>query len=294
MTVRTLELTADGLEMDLWQLSGTRILRLFDVVTVERFLAYTYKVLLDRDPDENGLIHYRHRIASGWSRQAIVADLLKSREYQDGLRQRRELPVGDFVNKIYQEVLRRWPDEEGRQTYIRIALRRGGRAKVERNILSSPEAMASGGGRLGRVGMLETYAREARLLSVPIIGRWLARSNELLARVAALEILLAARPASGVTPPSGARLPFHQIPEVSPAPTNILEAVAHVRSAVEEPPAAIPAMTGTASTASGAKRAGRVARVETIDPETAKSLEKDGWVFRVAVRDARRREAAER
>jgi hypothetical protein len=282
--------------MDLWPLSGTRVLRLLDAVSFDCFLAYAYKVLLARDPDESGSTHYRRLIVAGRSRQSIVADLLKSREFQDayGVKQRNTLPVEDFVNKIYLETLGRWPDEDGRQTYIRIASRWRGRTKVERNILSSGEAMASGGGRLGRIHLLETYAGQAHLLSLPIVGRWLKRSNELLARLAGLEVMLADRPLSGTAPFAGARLPFHSIPDVSPPPNSILETVAHVRSATREAPVPAPAvaLSTAPAAASPPKRGGRIARVEAIDPETAKSLEKDGWVFRVAVRDARRREAA--
>jgi len=285
MTVRIPELSSNGLDMDLWPLPGTRVLRLLDAVSIDCFLAYVYKVLLGRQPDADGTVHYRRKILSGKPRQAVVADLLKSREFQDSHGAKQRLSIEDFVDRAYVDILGRWPDEDGRQTYIRIGSRRGGRIKVERNIMASDEALATGGGKLGRIRLLETYARQRRILALPIIGAWLKRNNELLAGLAGLEVILGDRSIAGAGHFAAGHMPVHSIPDVPPPPHNILETIAHVPSATREAPAAA---TSTARTRAGA----RIARVDAVDPETAKSLEKDGWVFRVAVRDARRREAA--
>lgn len=278
MTVRQSPLSSDGLDIDLWPLPGAHVLRLLDAVTIECFLSYIYKALLGRDPDPTGVAHYRRLILAGLPRQSVVKNLLKSGEFvgNHGSKQRFALPIEEFVNQIYLDILGRWPDEEGRQTYIRIGSRRGGRARVERNILRSAEALETGGGRLGRIRLLETYARQARLLALPFVGRWFRRSNELLTRMTKLEVMLAMRPTAGGIPVAASGPVSPGIPEVPPMSQSILQAITN-GSAVKE-------------NATAPNPRGRAMCVETVDPATAKTLEKDGWVFRVAVRDARRRE----
>ncbi|NKJ00044.1 DUF4214 domain-containing protein [Novosphingobium sp. SG707] len=274
MTVRQPQLSSDGLDIDLWPLAGPLVLRLLDAVSIECFLSYIYRVLLGRDSDPIGGAHYRRLILAGLPRQSVVKNLLKSREFVEnhGSKQRSALPIEEFVNQTYLDILGRWPDEDGRQTYIRIGSRRGGRARVERNILRSAEGLETGGGRIGRIRLLETYARQARVLALPLVGQWLRRNNELLARFAKLEVMLAIRPVAGGMPIVTPRPVAAAIPEAPPMPQSIMQAITN------------------GSKEDTTVRKGRTMRVETVDPATAKTLEKDGWVFRVAVRDARRRE----
>jgi hypothetical protein len=139
------------------------------------------------------------------ARQLIVDNLLKSTEFSDqqSEEKRLSLSVDEFVNKCYIDILGRWPDEEGRQTYTRLAALEGGRARVESDILGSSEAMEAGWGRIGRIRLLKDYARQARILSLPLIGIWFRRSNELLTRLATLEVMLAKRPLADTASYSG-------------------------------------------------------------------------------------------
>jgi hypothetical protein len=275
------ELAGRELDLDLSSKSPSEAAGLLDAVSFDSFLGYIFNVLLHRAPDQGGAAHYRKRVNAGASRQSVVADLLASREFQDrhGVKSRRRQPLEDFVKQTYQDVLGRWPDEDGRKTYIRIGSKWRGRSKVERTILNSPEAQRSGGGRLARIKALEAYARQSRLLKLPVIGTGLRRHNDLVARLARIEHLLSGRVLGTPAQQLAAALP----PAPAPAPAmvpNLLEAVPHTIAPAKPAPdnSGLPAL--------------REAHIETLDAATATKLEKDGWVFRVAVRDARRKNLA--
>lgn len=279
MINRSDEGAARDLSLDLWNVSPGGVGGLLDAVSVDSFLAYVFSVLLHREPDPSGSAHYRQRIMAGHSRQSVVRDLLASGEFVEryGALQRRQQPIENFINQIYQDVLGRWPDEAGMQTYVRIGNKWRGREKVERNILNSAEALQSGGGRLARVRGLQAYARQARTLRIPFIGERLRRHNEVVARLARIEHRLATQPASSslqqllaaqVQMPSAAA-PVQ--PVMSPQSVLSDTALAMATESTQVPAAVL-----------------REARIDTLDAATATKLEKDGWVFRVAVRDARR------
>lgn len=248
---------------------------LLDAVSIESFLDYAFKVLLHRSPDSAGAVHYRQRILAGNSRPSVVCDLLASGEFKDrhGAKHRRAQPIEEFVNQTYQDILGRWPDEDGRQTYMRIGRKWRGRAKVERNILNSPEAWQTGGSRLARIQALQAYAAQSRWLKLPMIGTRLRRHNEMVARLVRIERLMAVRgDVSGIQKlitPTGS-VPGHDLAglieqQAAPPPLD----ATHVHQPML-----------------------REARIDTLDSATASKLETDGWVFRVAVRDARRKEVA--
>lgn len=266
------------LDVDLWSVPVAELHATLDAVSVDSFLNHVFSVLLHREPDVSGAEHYRNRIRMGHSRQSVVRDVLRAAEFRErhGAKARRAQPIEDFVNQTYQDVLDRWPDEDGRLTYIRIGQKWRGRAKVERNILASPEAIRLGGGRLARIRVFQDYARAARWLRVPVIGARLRRRNEMMARLARIELRLASQPV----------LQHHISAPAPVVPADIIRAV----PPVFEP---VPAASEIAAAGQLDHPLLREARIETLDPDTASKLERDGWVFRVALRDARRKESVQ-
>lgn len=169
-------------DIDLRRCPADQIGILLDLVRFDRFLEYVYVVLLKRDPDREGLAHYRQLARGGVSRRVIVQRLLRSREYRHSSIEAPGLPVDDFVNRVYQDILGRWPDEEGLATYRRIASKRNGRRKVVANLQVSGEAVRKSGGRLARIEALRAYARTGWSTRLPIAGRWFSRQRRIRQR----------------------------------------------------------------------------------------------------------------
>lgn len=268
---------SQDLNVDLWSVPLTEMAGLLEAVSADCFVTYVFSVLLHRSPDPTGAAHYRQMVYAGRSRQSVVADLLASDEFlnRHGARARRRQPIEEFVNQTYQDVLGRRPDEAGRQTYMRIGRKWRGRAKVERNIINSAEGRRLGGGRLARIKQLRNFARQARILRMPLVGTRLRRHNEIVARLAKIERLIAMRPGGIATPSLGS------------APTAV-----HPQLPVGAHSTADVARELTSSSATDGDLTMREVRIETLDAATATKLEKDGWVFKVAMRDARRKQSA--
>lgn len=268
--------------IDLWSApaDSTRIL---DAVSVESFLAYVYDVLFGRAPDASGIAHYRQRLTNGKSRQSIVRDMIASEEFQSryGKAQREQQDLKDFVVQTYQDTLGRWPDDEGLQTYMRIGSKRNGRKRVAHNILNSAEAQMLGGGKLARIRALEGYASQAWMLDLPLLGRFLRRRNDLLARVERLEMLVGGSTAQ-MGMPQGTEAFVRAIAAIeAAAPPTILDSMANVPGGGTGAPAAV-----------GKPQPGvKVARTDVLDKDASRQVQQEGWVFRVAVRDARRQQA---
>lgn len=178
------------INIELHALPADEAARLLEVVPFERFLDYAFAVLLNRSVDPIGKRHYRALADGGKSRRAIVGDLLKSEEFiaRYGARQQAAQPLDDFVNQVYQDVLGRWADAEGLNTYRIVAARRGGRRRVIANVLLSPEAQRRGGGRYGRITSLRVFARRELLLRLPLVGRWLRSRDEAEIRLERIEL----------------------------------------------------------------------------------------------------------
>lgn len=80
-----------------------------------------YQDILGRDPDAEGLLHYRSQmINEDWSEQDVREALRKSDEY--GSADRRNASADRIIRRAYQEILKREPDAEGLQTYRRAIL----------------------------------------------------------------------------------------------------------------------------------------------------------------------------
>src|SRR5688572_28413163 len=83
-----------------------------------------YQDVLGRDPDAEGLRHYRERIRrEGWTEQDIREALRNSEEYRaDAFR---TASADRIIRRAYLDVLRREPDAEGLQAYRREVLENG-------------------------------------------------------------------------------------------------------------------------------------------------------------------------
>lgn len=77
-----------------------------------------YREILGRDPDPNGLAHYRGKWRQGWTQGQIRADLLRSREGQGN-------QIRDVITRSYREILGRDPDPAGYANYERLMRERG-------------------------------------------------------------------------------------------------------------------------------------------------------------------------
>jgi hypothetical protein len=98
-----------------------------------------YQDVLGRDPDPEGLRHYRDRIRlEGWTEQDVREALRKSDEYRaEGFR---TASADRIVRRAYQDVLHREPDPEGLASYRRQVLENGWEYQdVRRALARSPE-----------------------------------------------------------------------------------------------------------------------------------------------------------
>lgn len=170
-------------DIDLTRCPAEQIGTLLDLVRFDHFLDYVYAILLKRKPDREGRIHYRQLTAKGLSRPSVVKRLLCSREYQASSLDARGLELDEFVNRAYQDILGRWPDQAGLDTYRRIAMKPNGRRRVLANLRASSEAVRKNGGRLARIEVLRAYARAGWPARLPGVGPWFARRRWLRQRL---------------------------------------------------------------------------------------------------------------
>lgn len=92
-----------------------------------------YREVLGRDPDPNGLAHYRAKWREGWTQGRIREDLRRSHEGRDS-------KVREAITRAYREVLGREPDPAGYATYERAMRERGYTERdVRRALMSGDE-----------------------------------------------------------------------------------------------------------------------------------------------------------
>lgn len=186
-------------DIDLLRCPVDQIGILLDLVRFDRFLDYVYVILLKREADREGRAYYRGLARKGVTRPAIVKRLLRSREYKSSSVEEPGLEIDEFVNRSYQDILGRWPDQEGLTTYRRIAAKPNGRRKVLANLRASDEALRKSGGRLAKIEVLRSYARAGWSARLPGVGPLFAARGKLrqrLDRIALNQCLLARQVAS--------------------------------------------------------------------------------------------------
>jgi hypothetical protein len=93
-------------------------------INPEQAIARMYREILGREPDANGLSHYRSKWREGWTQGQIRDDLRRSHEG-------REAATTAAINRAYRDILGRDPDPEGLANYQRLMRREG---YSERNI----------------------------------------------------------------------------------------------------------------------------------------------------------------
>lgn len=87
-------------------------------VDAEEAIRAAYREVLGRDPDPNGLAHYRAKWRDGWTQGQIRDDLRRSAEG-------REAHIRAAITRAYREVLGREPDPGGYATYEKAMRERG-------------------------------------------------------------------------------------------------------------------------------------------------------------------------
>jgi hypothetical protein len=87
-------------------------------IKADEAITKIYREVLGRDPDPNGLAHYRGKWRQGWTQGQIREDLRRSHEGRDSR-------IRDVITRAYREVLGREPDPEGYATYERAMRERG-------------------------------------------------------------------------------------------------------------------------------------------------------------------------
>ena len=98
-----------------------------------------YQDILAREPDAEGLAHYRRRMFDErWTIQDVRESLRKSPEHNS--RERRNASAERIVRRAYRDVLRREPDPEGLANYRRLVAEDGWEEQdVRRALRTSPE-----------------------------------------------------------------------------------------------------------------------------------------------------------
>jgi len=105
----------------------------------DRIIRRAYQDLLGREPDAEGLRHYRGRIIDdGWSEAQVREAIRESNEYREKSTMTRE-KAEDIVRRAYLSVLNREPDAAS-QSYVNQVLRnKWTQQDVERELRESPE-----------------------------------------------------------------------------------------------------------------------------------------------------------
>ncbi|MDO8542926.1 MAG: hypothetical protein Q7S40_20985 [Opitutaceae bacterium] len=117
-------------------------------VNADEAIRQAYHEVLGRDPDANGLAHYRAKWRDGWTQGQIRDDLRRSTEGRGN-------HIRDVITKAYRDLLGREPDPEGYAIYEKAMRERG---YTERDIR---QAIMNG----------DEYRQRARSGAAPTRGR---------------------------------------------------------------------------------------------------------------------------
>lgn len=108
----------------------------------ESFLRSAYRAILGREPDELGLRHYLKRIVLGHSKASILYEIAQSHEAKTYACHGDLASLSDdvFIDVIYQRLLGRTPDTDGKKHYLDKLKGRRARQRVIQDINNSMEA----------------------------------------------------------------------------------------------------------------------------------------------------------
>jgi FkbM family methyltransferase len=152
----------------------------------ESFVRAAYRILLGREADDQGLVHYRMQLALGFGKAAVLGDLASSREAT--CREQGEdlmsLDGDSFIDAAYQRLLGRSPDPDGKSSYL--ASVQGGASK--RGVFAAIRDSEEGKAHSMLYREIRTFLR-GQVPSVGIAG-WLRRSERLERRIGEVESLL--------------------------------------------------------------------------------------------------------
>jgi hypothetical protein len=110
-------------------------------INADEAITRIYREVLGRDPDANGLGHYRAKWRDGWTQGQIREDLQRSKEGRDYY-------VRAAITRAYKELLGREPDPQGYATYERLMREKGySEQQVRAAIMSGDEYRQRNRGR---------------------------------------------------------------------------------------------------------------------------------------------------
>jgi hypothetical protein len=110
-------------------------------INADEAITRIYREVLGRDPDANGLGHYRAKWRDGWTQGQIRDDLRRSNEGRDYY-------IRSTVTRAYKELLGRDPDPQGYATYERLMREKGySEQQVRAAIMSGDEYRQRARGR---------------------------------------------------------------------------------------------------------------------------------------------------
>lgn len=87
-------------------------------INADEAIRRAYREVLGRDPDANGLAHYKAKWRDGWTQGQIRDDLRRSTEGRTG-------SIHNAITRAYRELLGREPDPAGYANYERLMREKG-------------------------------------------------------------------------------------------------------------------------------------------------------------------------
>jgi hypothetical protein len=113
----------------------------FHALNPDEVIGRLYRSVLKREPDPEGLRHYRDLFVNrGWTISQIRADLVHSEE-------RSATHIRDVITRAYRELLGRDPDPNGLATYERAVRDKAwGEAEIRDSLRKSAEYRQKHGG----------------------------------------------------------------------------------------------------------------------------------------------------
>ncbi|MFM0731003.1 FkbM family methyltransferase [Paraburkholderia sediminicola] len=130
----------------------------------EAFIRATFRTVLGREADQTGIDYYLNRLSAGYSKTHVLKDIVRSDEAKAraGYAELITLPDEIFVDAVYQRILGRPADPEGKRHYVELLSRSGNRVRVVEDIQKSAEASKSDTSVLPFEQELAAYLQDAK------------------------------------------------------------------------------------------------------------------------------------